>query len=246
MLWDSSLTKVQTAEMLRDKRLPLLLPTPDRQAVLERFPQSVFLLPARPISAVTNRLVLLIPFGAMDIGGLARLITQMTAGTDLSVLLIGISIWSRQARENIHWSLAHLEPSLKANGLRVTSRLVDEREFLSQWRRLFQDGDLCVCLHEHRILKFGWLGAKLAPLVARRAARPVYVLTGFRARIPHPAGKKLKELVGWGTAMGLITAGFLALIRIWPALSDTSRSVGALFWVLVMFVVLQIINNWMG
>ncbi len=183
---------------------------------------------AKPASALTKRLIVLVPPHDIYEAMLARHVWTTALKSRSDVLYIAVA---RDPDEDayVRRTLAVLAAMTRDARLQVATQVVFHAQWLKVLRSLYRSGDAIVCLAEHTLRRFGRAAQPLGELLAAEFEGNVQVLDGIsveqtqsrravwpllREAAPFAMVMAFMELQMWATVQLGQTAARTALLAL--------------------------------
>lgn len=175
-----------------------------------------------------QRLVVAIPDEPIEETQLAKEIWALTSANHAEVLLLTLlEDWSRESHIRLQHTL--VMQMLATTGVRVTSAIVADADWMAALHRAQQPNDLLLCFAEHLITPH-YSQISVAPtravsrpvpisgLIVQQLGRPVHVINGL---LPPARGRNiLLNLLSWLGFAAIIVGSFWMQIRLDQLMHD--------------------------
>lgn len=155
-----------------------------------------------------RNLLVLIPADS-DYSTITHRIRELATTTGMQVKLL--SLCKDTAQEpSLRRGLVTIASLLKGGGVSTEVTIEIGTNWLAAVRRIFQPGDMIVCLAEQRA---GLLHRPLSQILESDLNAPVYILSGFCPR--HlPESNWWSQVAAWAGSIAIIVGAFLLQIQI--------------------------------
>jgi len=186
----------------------LLVPG-DEQVGESRLQVDYLLVPDTKSYHPIQRLIVIVPSGELDERWLGLQISKIALPRRLRIIFIATAINSERDRA-LRRRIATLTSLVKDRHTKPSTRLVFHENWIKAVKKVWQEGDLLVCIEGHRTPTFPFRRKKLAPHLVATLGVPVYVLTGIYIGDEPMQWNRGRELLIWVLAIAMIVLfGFL-------------------------------------